>query len=210
MIALQPELSSWKITSSPSEFLFALNLFPNVEDKWLFGGERSEQDASDVIRGKIELNYARISHRFRQSCPWWVWRWTRGWIGVPRGLPQVTEYSDRPETSHAFFDDESREMMTFMTDTVPYAYEAVTRSAYDGYRHHLHHHHHHHHPHRYRRVYTPTEPEYLQGYVTRRDDIDDRARIISANNVLASAGSLNYRNDRVRWAFHPDYTFSIV
>ncbi|XP_018308757.1 transcription factor SUM-1 isoform X1 [Mycetomoellerius zeteki] len=92
-------------------------------------------------------------------------------------------------------------MMTFMTDTVPYAYEAVTRSAYDGYRHHLHHHHHHHHhphhPHRYRRVYTPTESEYLQGYVTRRDT-DDRARIIGVNNALASAGSLNYRNNRVR------------
>lgn len=92
--------------------------------------------------------------------------------------------------------------MTFVTDTVPYAYDAVTRSAYDGYRHHLHHHHHHHHhhphhPHRYRRVYTPTESEYLQGYVTRRDT-DDRARIIGANNALASTGSLNYRNDRVR------------
>lgn len=107
-------------------------------------------------------------------------------------------------SSPAFSDDGSHEMMTFMTDTVPYAYEAVTRSAYDGYRHHLHHHHHHHHhphhPHRYRRVYTPTESEYLQGYVTRRDT-DDRARIIGVNNALASAGSLNYRNNRVRWAF---------
>ena len=103
------------------------------------------------------------------------------------------------------FLDGSHEMMTFVTDTVPYAYETVTRSAYDGYRHHLHHHHHHHHhhphhPHRYRRVYTPTESEYLQEYVTRRDT-DNRARIIGVNNALASAGSLNYRNDRVRWAF---------
>lgn len=115
------------------------------------------------------------------------------------GCLEVTEYSDRHVTSPASSDDESREMMTFVTDTVPYAYEAVTRSAYDGYRHHLHHHHHHHphHPYRYRRVYTPTEPEYLQGYVARRET-DDRARIIGANNILASAGSLNYRNDRVR------------
>lgn len=93
-------------------------------------------------------------------------------------------------------------MMTLVTDAVPYAYEAAARSAYgDGYRHHLHHHHHHHHHHhpRYRRVYTPTEPEYLQGYVPRRDG-DDRAAIIGTGNALASAGPLNYRdrNDRVR------------
>ncbi|XP_020292624.1 uncharacterized protein LOC109859116 isoform X2 [Pseudomyrmex gracilis] len=80
-------------------------------------------------------------------------------------------------------------MMTLVTDAVPYAYEAVTRSPYDGYRHHLHHHH----PHRYRRVYT--EPEYFQGYLSRRDT-DDRARIIGATNT--STASLNYRNDRVR------------
>lgn len=91
--------------------------------------------------------------------------------------------------------------MTLMTDTVPYAYEAVTRSPYDhSYRHHLnhhHHHHHHHHSHRYRRIYTPTESEYLQGYITRRDT-DDRTSIISTQHALASANSLNYRNERVR------------
>lgn len=95
------------------------------------------------------------------------------------------------------------EMMTLVTDAVPYAYEAAARSPYDGYRHHLHHHHHHHHhphPHRYRRVYAPTESEYLQeGYISARADTDNHARLIN-NNVPASTGSLNYRNDRVRWA----------
>lgn len=91
--------------------------------------------------------------------------------------------------------------MTLVTDAVPYAYEATARSSYDGYRHHLHHHHHHHHhhphPHRYRRVYAPTESEYLQeGYISTHVDTDDRARLI-ANNAPASAG-LNYRSDRVR------------
>ncbi|EZA57005.1 Myogenic-determination protein [Ooceraea biroi] len=92
-------------------------------------------------------------------------------------------------------------MMTLVTDAVPYAYEAVTRSPYDGYRHHLHHHHHHHHhlhPHRYRRVYAPAESEYLQDYASRRDP-NDRASVIGTNVALtASASSLNYCNERIR------------
>ncbi|EFN79255.1 Transcription factor SUM-1 [Harpegnathos saltator] len=92
-------------------------------------------------------------------------------------------------------------MMTLVTDAVPYGYETVTRPPYDGYRHHHLHHHHHHHHHRYRRVYTPTEPEYLQSYVSRRDT-DDRARIVGGNNALtaAVASPLNYRDrsDRIR------------
>jgi G3E family GTPase len=89
-------------------------------------------------------------------------------------------------------------MMTLVTDAVPYAYEAVARSPYDGYRHHLHHHHHHHHhhPHRYRRVYAPGESEYLQSYATRRPEPSDRANVNAA--LAASASSLNYRNERVR------------
>ncbi|KAM0732906.1 Myogenic-determination protein [Formica fusca] len=108
-------------------------------------------------------------------------------------------------------------MMTLVTDAVPYAYEATARSPYDGYRHHLHHHHHHHHhphPHRYRRVYAPTESEYLQeGYIATRVDTDDRARLIG-NNVPGSTGSLNYRNDRVRsqsrYALDSDDTSSVI
>lgn len=105
------------------------------------------------------------------------------------------------EIASAYPPDESREMMTLVTDAVPYAYETVTRSPYDSYRHHLHHHHHHHHhhhPHRYRRVYAPTESEYLQGYASSRNP-NDRASVIGANAALAaSASSLNYRNEHIR------------
>lgn len=109
---------------------------------------------------------------------------------------------DREQWRVRFFSTKLHEMMTLVTDAVPYAYEAAARTPYDGYRHHLHHHHHHHHhphPHRYRRVYAPTESEYLQeGYIATQVDADDRARLID-NNALVSAGSLNYRNDRIRW-----------
>lgn len=115
----------------------------------------------------------------------------------------VLASSDRVQWQLFFLSTKLREMMTLVTDAVPYAYEATARSPYDGYRHHLHHHHHHHHhphPHRYRRVYAPTESEYLQeGYIATRVDTNDRARLIG-NNAPTSTGSLNYRNDRVRWA----------
>lgn len=115
----------------------------------------------------------------------------------------------------AFFVD-SREMMTLVTDTVPYVYETANRPSYDAYRHHLHfrhhHHHHHHHHHRHHRRLCPTtEPEYLQDYVSRRNLEAE----LEPRNTIQERGSPNtqrYRCERLRsrYALDSDDASSVV
>ncbi|XP_046821978.1 transcription factor SUM-1 isoform X2 [Vespa crabro] len=90
------------------------------------------------------------------------------------------------------------EMMTLVTDTIPYAYDSVTsRSSYDTYRHHhLHHHHHHHHRHRH--IYASTDTEYLPSYVSKRDTEERQMRNVNADNSLASVSSAHFRHENVR------------
>ncbi|KAL2729889.1 transcription factor SUM-1-like isoform X3, partial [Vespula maculifrons] len=90
------------------------------------------------------------------------------------------------------------EMMTLVTDTVPYAYDSVTsRSSYDAYRHHhLHHHHHHHHRHRH--IYASTDNEYLSSYIGKRDTEERQMRNVNADNSLASVSSAHFRHENVR------------
>lgn len=111
--------------------------------------------------------------------------------------------------------------MTLVTDAAPYAYEMPGRPVYDTYRHqhlHLRHHRHHHRlHHRYhrhhRRVCAPTETEYLQGYLAKRN-VDEEERTVAAESTFASTSSQRYRYDRFgsqsRYAIDSDDASSIV
>ncbi|XP_015586808.1 myogenic-determination protein [Cephus cinctus] len=77
-------------------------------------------------------------------------------------------------------------MMTLMTDVGSYPYEAATRSSYESY------HHHHHHRHFY-----TSDAEYLQRYVSEREEHN---RTTSADGSLvsaSSASSVHYQHDHL-------------
>ncbi|KAG7201513.1 hypothetical protein KM043_004265 [Ampulex compressa] len=93
-------------------------------------------------------------------------------------------------------------MMTLVTDAVPYAYETVTRSTYEGYRHHHAHHRHHHH-HRHRHVYAASGNDYLQGYISKRTN-GEQTKADHVGRDLVSVGSSRYRRDCLR--SQPRYT----
>lgn len=81
--------------------------------------------------------------------------------------------------------------MTLMTDVGAYPYE--TRPSYDGY-------HHHHHHHRHRHFYSNQEANYLQSYVTDRDEHQTRTRSVDSSvTSIESFASGHYRHDNSRF-----------